>query len=342
MDIRQLIRPGIRDLKPYSCARNEFKGEASVWLDANENPYNGPYNRYPDPLQEKIKAKIARLKQVPENCIFLGNGSDEPIDLLFRAFCEPRLDNVAAIDPTYGMYRVAAGINDIEYRSVRLNEDFTFSSVRLLEAVDSHTRLVFLCSPNNPTGNSLDRDEIIRVIASFPGLVVVDEAYIDFSGCPGWLSRLEKFPNLVVLQTFSKAWGSAGVRLGMAFAAPPVIDVLNRIKYPYNINQLTQEYIGRMLDKAGKVKEWADVLKRERERLALALTAVPVVRKVWPSDANFLLIGVEDADSVYRILADRGIIVRNRNKEALCNGCLRITVGTREENDRLISILSLI
>ena len=340
MDIQQLIRPNIRSLTPYSCARNEFKGEAAIWLDANENQYNSPYNRYHDPLQEEVKAKIAGIKNISSDCIFLGNGSDEPVDLLFRAFCEPRIDNVVAIDPTYGMYRVAAGINDVGYRSVALDENFDFSARRLLRVTDVHTRLVFLCSPNNPTGNSLDPGEIVTLITEFPGLVVLDEAYIDFSAGLSFLPELKKFPNLVILQTFSKAWGSAGVRLGMAFASPEIVCVLNNIKYPYNISRLTQEYVAGLLDRASEVKEWAALLVKERERLAGKLRTLPVVRKVWPSDANFLLIRVTDAPELYHYLVARGIVVRDRHTVTLCSDCLRITVGTPEENDCLADALA--
>ena len=335
-NFEQLVRPNIWNLKPYSSARDEFTGEASVYLDANENPYNTAFNRYPDPLQRTVKEKIATLKKVDPKRIFLGNGSDEPIDLAYRVFCEPATDNVVAVDPTYGMYQVAAGVNNVEYRKVLLNDRFDFSSDELLRATDSRTKLIFLCSPNNPTGNNLNRREIIKVIENFSGIVIVDEAYIDFSSQPSLLDELERFPNLMILQTFSKAWGSAGVRLGMAFAAPEIITILNKVKYPYNINRLTQDYALRMLENAGKVDEWVKVLLQERTRLQNQLAQLPCVEKIYPSDANFLLAKVSDANAIYAHLVKNGVIVRNRNNVSLCGNCLRITVGTPSENDELI------
>ena len=340
MNLEQLVRPNILKLKPYSTARDEFKGEASVYLDANENPYNQPLNRYPDPLQWTVKKKIADIKKVDPHQIFLGNGSDEPIDLVYRVFCEPAADNVAAIDPTYGMYQVAAGINNIEYRKVLLDNNFDFSSDELLRATDRHTKLIFLCSPNNPTGNSLDRRQIIKTIENFSGIVVVDEAYIDFSSQPSLLCELERYPNLIVLQTFSKAWGSAAVRLGMAFAAPQIIALMNKVKYPYNVNRLTQDYALQLLEKAGSVKEWVNILLQERTNLQNRLAKLPLVEKVYPSDANFLLVKVPDAGAIYQYLVEKGIIVRNRNTVSLCGNCLRITVGSASENEALIFAVS--
>ena len=340
MNIENLLRPNIRKLKPYSSARDEFKGEASVYLDANENPYPPALNRYPDPLQWKVKEKIAALKKVAPQQIFLGNGSDEPIDLLFRVFCEPAADNVAAIEPTYGMYQVAAGINNVEYRNVLLNESFDISADELLRATDSRTKLIFLCSPNNPTGNNLDRRQMIKIVENFAGIVVVDEAYIDFSSQPSLLGELERYPNLAVLQTFSKAWGSAAVRLGMAFAAPEIIALLNKVKYPYNINQLTQDYALQMMENAGDVDEWVKTLLRERARLQHLLTITPCVEKVYPSDANFLLVKATDANAIYAYLTEQGVIVRNRHTLSLCGNCLRITVGAPSENDALMQALN--
>ena len=342
MNVEQLVRPNILNLKPYSSARDEFQGEASVYLDANENPYNQPLNRYPDPLQRAVKEKIAEIKKVDPRRIFLGNGSDEPIDLVYRVFCEPAMDNAVAIDPTYGMYQVAAGINHVEYRKVSLNDRFDFSADELLRATDRHTKLIFLCSPNNPTGNSLDRRQIIQTIENFSGIVVADEAYIDFSSQPSLLAELDRYPNLMVLQTFSKAWGSAAVRLGMAFAAPQIIDLLNKVKYPYNVSRLTQDYALQMLGKADQVGEWVKILLQERAGLQQQLAKIPCVEKVYPSDANFLLVKVPDANAIYQYLVDQGIIVRNRNTVSLCGNCLRITVGTSSENEALVRALSVI
>lgn len=339
MDLQQLLRANIRKLHPYSCARDEFKGEASVFLDANENPYNAPFNRYPDPLQIKLKQRISALKGVAWENVFLGNGSDEPIDLLYRAFCEPRVDNVVAIEPTYGMYKVCADINDVEYRKVLLDEGFELSSANLLAATDAHTKLVWLCSPNNPTGNSLNVVEVETVLRNFHGIVVLDEAYIDFSARKSFLCRLHEFPNLVILQTFSKAWGSAAIRLGMAFAAEEIIQVLNKIKYPYNVNLLTQQQALDLLNHADRTREWVKILLEERARLLEELADIPVVRHVYPTDANFVLVRVPDADAVYSYLTNKGIIVRNRNKVTLCHGGLRITVGTPEENETLVQAL---
>ncbi|MCC8171073.1 MAG: histidinol-phosphate transaminase [Parabacteroides sp.] len=337
--LEQLLRPNIRQLKPYSCARNEFHGEATTFLDANENPYNAPYNRYPDPLQTELKNKLSGIKGVKPQQIFLGNGSDEPIDLVIRAFCEPGQDNIVAIDPTYGMYEVAAGVNGVEYRKVPLSADFEMDAEAVLAAADGHTKLIFLCTPNNPTGNSLSRPEVFKVLTRFDGIVIVDEAYNDFSQEPSFTKDLATFSNLLIFQTFSKAWGSAGIRLGMAFASKEIIEVLNKIKYPYNINQLTQEKALHILDSAGTVKTWVGILLAEREKLKQTLEALPCVRKVYPSDANFLLVRVDDADATYRHLVSEGVIVRNRNTVTLCRGCLRITIGTPQENELLVGAL---
>lgn len=339
MNLQQLVRKNVWNMKPYSSARDEFKGEASVFLDANENPLNDKYNRYPDPLQWSLKQKIAKVKNIAPENIFLGNGSDEPIDLVIRIFCEPRIDNIVAVDPTYGMYQVCAEVNDVEYRKVLLNENFDLDAQKLLGKTDRNTKLIFLCSPNNPTGNLLSREEIKKVLDSFAGIVVVDEAYIDFASEAAWLNDLDKYPNLIILQTFSKAWGLAAVRLGMAFASAEIIKLFNKVKYPYNVNILTQNFVGGELDKLELRKQWIATLLEGREYLINELPKLPFVEKIYPTDANFILVKVEDANSLYKQLADKGVIVRNRNSVSLCAGCLRITVGTDKENEMLIKAL---
>ena len=338
--LQELTRKNIWNLKPYSSARDEYKGfTASVFLDANENPYNSPTNRYPDPMQRELKQELSRIKQVDPQQIFLGNGSDEAIDLVFRAFCEPGVDNVVAIDPSYGMYQVCADVNDIEYKKVLLDENFQPSADKLLAATDKNTKLIFLCSPNNPTGNDLLRLEVEKVITGFDGLVVVDEAYIDFSDSPSFLTALNEYPNLIVLQTFSKAWGSAAIRLGMAFASPDIIAILSKIKYPYNINLLTQKEGMEMLRRYYEIERWVTILKEERKTFMKDFGKLRCVEKVFPSDANFFLARVTDATTIYSYLVGLGIIVRNRHSVALCGNCLRITVGTRVENNQLIEVL---
>lgn len=339
IDLKQLVRPNIWDLKPYSSARDEFHGSASVFLDANENPYNEPYNRYPDPMQWKLKDRIAELKEVDRNSIFLGNGSDEPIDLVIRAFCDPAVDCIVSIAPSYGMYEVAANVNGVEFRKVLLNEEFQLDADKLLAEVDEWVKIIFLCSPNNPTGNSLDRDEIYKILNKFEGIVVLDEAYIDFSSEPSFVSELKKYPNLIILQTLSKAWGAAGIRLGMAFASPEIVSILNKIKYPYNVNLLTQERALEILNNEEEVLNQLRNIMSERIRLQAALPDIPIVEKIYPTDANFILVYVDKADSVYNRLVKKGVIVRNRNNVSLCKGCLRITVGTPEENDALLNAL---
>ncbi len=339
MELSKLVRPNIFALKAYSCARDEFKGEASVYLDANENPMNAPYNRYPDPMQWELKEKIAKLKKVQPEQIMLGNGSDEPIDLVFRIFCEPQKDNVVAIDPSYGMYQVCADVNNVEYRKVLLNNDFTLDGHRVLTIADENTKIVFLCSPNNPTGNLLNREEMLKVLNGFKGIVVIDEAYVDFSSEASWLEDLDKYPNLIVLQTFSKAWGLASVRCGMAFASPEIISYFNKVKYPYNINKLTQDFVSEHLDQVERKNEWVNMLLEQRSLLSEQLQALPFVEKIHPTDSNFLLVKVPDANAIYKYLVDKGIIVRNRNTVSLCLGCLRITVGTKEENETLMQAL---
>ena len=338
--LKELTRPNVWALKPYSSARDEYSGaEASVFLDANENPFNSPYNRYPDPLQRELKTLISSLKGVKEESIFLGNGSDEAIDLVFRAFCRPGVDNVVAIEPTYGMYKVCAEVNDVEYRPMLLDVYFQMKAKELLSGIDENTKAVFICSPNNPTGNSLCRAEIEKVLASFGGLVIVDEAYIDFSTSPSLLEDLEKYPNLIVLQTFSKAWGCAAIRLGMAFASPEIIAIFNKIKYPYNVNLLTQKEAVRLLQEPEKVQAWVDTLLEERGRVMKEFAKLPINIRVYPTDANFFLAKVVDAKVLYDYLVSCGIIVRNRTNVALCKDCLRITIGTKEENDALLAAL---
>jgi len=339
MDINLLLRKNIQALKPYSSARDEYTGEAMVFLDANENPFNEPYNRYPDPLQKELKQKIAKLKHIPSENIFLGNGSDEPIDLLIRAFCEPRVDNVISMNPTYGMYQVAADICGVELNKVSLNNEFELGAQEVLDACNENTKLIFLCSPNNPTGNSLNTEVLHEIVRSFKGIVIIDEAYIDFAPGKTFLQEIEKYPNLVILQTFSKAWGMAGIRLGMAFAQKPIISVLNKIKYPYNLNILTQQKALELLDKKVTVQKWVKLLIAEREKMEQLLVDFPFVKKVYHSDANFLLAKLHDAKGIYDYLVEEGIIVRDRSKVHLCEDTLRITIGTSEENETLLNAL---
>lgn len=343
MDINDLVRENIKNLKPYSTARDEFKGQASVFLDANENSYGSPlpanYNRYPDPLQLDLKDAISKIKGVPIENTFLGNGSDEAIDLLFRAFCNPGKDNVIVLPPTYGMYEVSANINDIEIRKVSLLPNFQLDMEKIAETIDQNTKLIFICSPNNPTGNSINREDIETILTNFKGIVVVDEAYINYARQKTFIQELTEYANLVILQTFSKAWGLAALRLGMAFSSRKVIDVLNKIKPPYNINQATQDLAFEALKNITQVNDWIKESVAERERLSIELNDLKTVTKVYPSDANFILVEVTDPTKIYNTLVDQGIIVRDRSKVTLCEGCLRITVGTKEENDKLLSIL---
>jgi histidinol-phosphate aminotransferase len=342
-DLQRLVRTNIRNLKPYSSARSEFSGSASVFLDANENSFGSPltkwYNRYPDPLQHALKEKIGPVKSVEPGSILLGNGSDECIDLLIRAFCEPLQENIIICPPTYGMYEVYAHINNVPVREVPLLPNFQLDLEALEEAIDGNTKLIFLCSPNNPSGNSLHRADIELVLNNFDGLVVVDEAYINYSRQRSFAGELKDYPNLVVMQTFSKAWGLAALRLGMLFASPAIIEVLNKIKPPYNINQATQELALKALEGLAEVNTMIRETVEERSQLAAALAALPLVRQVFPSDANFLLVQVEGADAVYHYLRERGIIVRNRSNVKGCADCLRITVGTPAQNSQLIQEL---
>ena len=338
--LQELVRPNIWSLAPYSSARNEYAGrEARVFLDANENPYNQPFNRYPDPLQLELKEALSKVKGVPAENIFLGNGSDEPIDLAYRCFCQPGIDNVVAIEPTYGMYKVCADINDTEYRPILLDEHYQITAEKLLAAVDEHTKIIWLCSPNNPTGNSLRREEIVKVIEGFEGIVIVDEAYSDFSAVTPLRSELSQYPNLIVLNTMSKAWGCAAIRLGMAFASKEIIAVYNKVKYPYNINQLTQKQALEALKDPYEVDNWVKILLQERGRMVDAFALLPICEKVYPTDANFFLAKMTDAQKIYDYLVDRGIIIRNRNRVQLCKDCLRITIGTKTENNELLAAL---
>ncbi len=342
-DLPKLVRANIQKLVAYSSARDEFSGEAKVFLDANENSLGSPllkwYNRYPDPHQRAIKQKLSVIKGIAPEHIFLGNGSDECIDLLFRCFCEPGKDNVIICPPTYGMYEVSANINDIAVKKAPLLEDFQLDLVHLETLVDAHTKLIWLCSPNNPTGNALNRVDIETVLNNFNGIVVVDEAYINFAKQKSFIQELTDYPNLVVLQTLSKAWGLAGLRLGMAFASAAIIEVLDKVKPPYNINQATQELVLKALDEVGQVNDMIRLLVDMREALAEVFRSMPTVEKVYPSDANFLLVKVKDARKIYEFLLGKGIVLRDRSNVTLCEDCLRITVGTEQENTLLVDAM---
>lgn len=343
-DIKNIVRTNILVMKPYSSARDEFKGEASVFIDANENNLGSlakdqGYNRYPDPYQRKLKEKIAVLKDVRPEQIFLGNGSDEAIDLLIRLVCKPGFDEILAFSPTYGMYDVSANLNNVFLRQVALDENFQVQTNRLQGQINTNTKIIFLCSPNNPSGNLLDTPSTEYILQNFDGLVVIDEAYIDFADKPSWTTRLAEFPNLVVLQTFSKAWGMAALRLGMAFASPDIIQFLNKIKPPYNINEATQQIALDALGNAGRLPGMVKEIIKGRQYLQQTLPGLPVVRKVFPSDANFLLVEVSDANQVYDYLLGQGIVVRNRTTQPGCHNCLRISVGTEKENQALVAAL---
>ncbi len=342
-NINNILRENIKNLTPYSSARDEYQGEASVFLDANENafgsPLDQPYNRYPDPLQYNVKMRLSEIKGVPARNIFLGNGSDEAIDILFRSFCNPGIDNVILVPPTYGMYEVSANINDIETRKILLTEDFQLNLEGISEAIDKNTKLIFICSPNNPTGNSINRDDIQTLLANFDGLVVVDEAYINFSRQKTFIQELTEYSNLVVLQTLSKAWGLAGLRVGMAFASEEIIEVMNKVKPPYNINESSQQLALQALANVDQVNAWIKETLLQRDKLVLNLKKFDFVVDIYPSDANFILVKTTDAKGIYNFLVEKGIIVRDRSKVDLCEGSLRITVGTPAENDILINTL---
>jgi histidinol-phosphate aminotransferase len=341
--LENLIRPNIRQLKPYSSARDEFSGEAKVFLDANENSLGSPltkwYNRYPDPHQRAIKEKLAVIKGIAAEHIFLGNGSDECIDLLFRSFCEPGKDNIIICPPTYGMYEVSANINDVLIKKAPLLEDFQLDLVHLENLVDAHTKIIWLCSPNNPTGNVLNRTDIETILNNFNGIVVIDEAYINFARQKSFIQELADYPNLVVLQTLSKAWGLAGLRLGMAFASAAIIEVLDKVKPPYNINQATQDLVLKALDEVGQVNDMIRILVDMREALAEVFRSMPTVETVYPSDANFFLVKIKDARAVYEFLLGKGIVLRDRSNVQLCENCLRVTIGTEKENTQLVDAM---
>lgn len=334
--IERLVRPNILNLAPYTCARNEYTGEARAWLDANENSLIGGLNRYPDPLQTDVKKKLSEVRGVPADNIFLGVGSDECIDLCYRVFCRPGKDNVVAINPTYGMYQVCADINDVEYRAVDLNPDFSLDVDRLLAATDANTKVIWICSPNNPTGNAFPIATLEEVARRFDGITVIDEAYVDFSPAGSMADRLAAYPRMIVMQTFSKAWAAAAMRLGIAFACRDIINLFNNVKYPYNINILTQREALRILEKAESVKITAARLVELRKALTAELLKLNAVKEVYPSDANFLLVKVDDADRLYDYLKEQGVIVRNRSRVRLCDGALRITVGNPDENSLLL------
>lgn len=343
-DLNKLIRENIKNLTPYSSARDEFSGAAKVFLDANENSLGSPltkwYNRYPDPHQKKVKERVAFVKSVPAENIFLGNGSDECIDLLFRSFCEPKKDNVIICPPTYGMYEVSANINDVEIRKAPLLEDFQLDLVHLENLVDENTKLIWICSPNNPTGNSLNRADIEAVLNNFNGIVVIDEAYINFAKQKSFIQELNDYPNLIVMQTFSKAWGLAALRLGMAFASVEIIEVLNKVKPPYNINQATQDLALKALEEVGQVNDMIKLIVDMRQALMEVFTQIPIVEKVYDSDANFFLVKIQDARKVYEYLLTKGIVVRDRSNVKLCDNCLRITIGTEKENTLLVDAIA--
>ena len=343
-NLESIVRPNVLRMKPYSSARDEFKGVASVFIDANENNLGSlageNYNRYPDPHQKKLKEVIAGIKGVKPTQIFLGNGSDEAIDLLFRMVCRPGQDSMLHLPPTYGMYEVSANLNEVELEAVQLTPYFQIPVLEVLKKVKDTTKLIFICSPNNPTGNSIDPESIETILDNFDGLVVLDEAYIDFAESPSWTTRLEEFPNLVVLQTFSKAWGMAGLRLGMAFASEEIIALLDKIKPPYNINEATQGLAFNALQHTEELAYMIEEIVQEREMLTQALPTLEVVEKVYPSDANFLLVKVKDANGLYTYLLEKGIVVRNRSSLPGCEGCLRISIGTTEENQQLFRAIA--
>ena len=339
-DLKSLVRPNIWCLKPYSSARDEYSGkEAHTFLDANESPYNLSYNRYPDPLQRELKQQLSIIKGVDADQIFLGNGSDEAIDLIFRIFCTPGRDNIVTIDPSYGMYEVCADINNVECRKVPLNNRFDIEADKLLAVCNEKTKAIFLCTPNNPTGNTLDAQEITKLLNTFSGILVIDEAYGEFSSKPVWRPLIKKHPNLIVLNTLSKAWASAGIRLGMAFAQKEIIELFNKVKYPYNVNVLTQRNALEMCKRLNDVNDWINITLKERMSLMYAVNELDICLQIYPTEANFFLAKFTDANSIYNYLVDQGVIVRNRSKITLCQNCLRITVGSPQENTTLISAL---
>ena len=344
MNINNLVRENIKSLKPYSSARDEFKEFTNdmVFLDANENPFDNGVNRYPDPQQITVKQILSNLKGIPTNQILLGNGSDEVLDLIYRAFCEPKQDNIITLPPTYGMYKVLANINNIEEREVLLTENFEPAVQQILNVADAHSKILFLCSPNNPTGNSFSNKTVEELLTKFKGLVVIDEAYIDFSSEKSWLARLSEFPNLIVTQTLSKAYGMAGIRLGICYASSEIIAILNKIKPPYNINELTQKKGLKKLLNKNKVQHEIEKILEQREKLIEKLTSISFIEKIYPTDANFVLVKVDNAAKRYNQLIEKGIVIRNRTTQPLCENTLRLTVGTKSENKKLIEKLQLI
>lgn len=339
MNLEKLVRKNIWSLKPYSSARDEFKGEAEVYLDANESPFNTGFNRYPDPYQWRVKAQLSKLKNIPVNNILLGNGSDEVIDLLYRTFCNPTLDNVIICPPTYGMYEVSANINDVLVKKVNLTSDFQLDISAILNAIDDNTKLIFICSPNNPTANSINKNDVLTLIEKFQGIVVVDEAYIDFSKELSFLKYLHNFSNLVIMQTLSKAWGLAAIRLGILFAHKDIINIMNKVKPPYNVNELTQKAALEALSNVQQKEQWVKQILQERKNLEQQLSDINCVRHIYPSDANFILVKVSDAKAIYNYLVEQKIIVRDRSSVTLCENSLRITIGTKSENEKLINAL---
>ena len=342
-ELNKLVRPNIKDLVPYSSARDEFKGDAEIFLDANENSLGSPllkwYNRYPDPLAIAVKKKISAIKGLPVQNIFLGNGSDEAIDIIYRVFCEPGIDNVITTPPTYGMYEVSARINNIGITKISLTPGFQLDLESMEEAINPFTKIIWLCSPNNPTGNSLNRDDIELILNNFDGIVVIDEAYINFSRHRSFIPELQDYPNLIILQTLSKAWGLAALRVGMAFASEEIINLMNKVKPPYNMSKATQELAAKALDNMEDVNDMIRIIVEERKRVAEILPTLSTVVEVYPSDGNFLLVKFKAADKLYEHLAKAGIVVRNRSKVPLCEGCLRITVGAPAENDKMIRVI---
>ena len=342
MNVLDLVRDNIKNIKPYSSARDEYKdatSESMIFLDANENPFENGVNRYPDPQQNDVKDLLVNIKKIPKENILLGNGSDEVLDLIFRAFCEPNKENIITLPPTYGMYSVLANINAIENKKVLLTEDFQPKVDQILNAADNNSKILFLCSPNNPSGNSFSREKVETLLNNFKGLVVIDEAYIDFSEQESWLNRLEEFPNLVVTQTLSKAYGLAGIRLGVCYASKAVISVLNSIKPPYNVNELTQQRAFERLEKVDEVAAEIKAIKQEREQLMNSLKSINFISNIYPSDCNFVLVKVDDATKRYNQLIQLGIVIRNRTTQPLCENCLRFTVGTTTENKKLLQAL---
>ncbi len=343
-NLNNLVRENIKTLKPYSSARHEFTGKASVFLDANENAFGSPleenFNRYPDPLQWQVKFQLARIKGVPAENIFIGNGSDEVIDLAYRIFCNPKTDNVIVCPPTYGMYQVSADINDVQVKKVPLTKDFQLDVDGILNAADANTKLLFICSPNNPTGNNMNRSDVETLLNNFKGIVIIDEAYINYSRQKTFTQELTEYPNLIVMQTLSKAWGLAALRMGIAFASMDMIDLFNKVKPPYNINEASQQLALEALQNTQQINDWIKTVVHEKETIITALSKMQFVKHIYPSDANFILVKVSDADAVYNFLAAEGIVIRNRTKEVMCENCLRITIGTENENEILINTLN--